>query len=68
MTSRLSDIMARDARLIIGRAMDRLAERYKADNTAMIVVLDARAEIDYAFDLAQIPQTPGRKSKTAKAE
>jgi hypothetical protein len=55
--------MARDARLVINRALDRLTERYKADNTAMIVVLDARAEIDYAFDLAQIPQTPGRKPK-----
>jgi hypothetical protein len=60
--------MARDARLVINKALDRLAERYKADNTAMIVVLDARAEIDYAFDLAQIPQTPGRKPKTAKAD
>jgi hypothetical protein len=57
--------MARDARLVINRALDRLTERYKADNTAMIVVLDARAEIEYAFDLAQIPQTPGRKAKAA---
>jgi hypothetical protein len=59
--------MARDARLVITKALDRMAERYKSDNGASIIILEVRAEIDYAFDLAQVPQTPGRKPK-AKAE
>jgi hypothetical protein len=59
--------MARDARLVINKALDRLAERYRANPEAVLIVSDVRAEIDYAFDLAQVPQTPGRKPK-AKAE
>jgi hypothetical protein len=61
--------MARDARLIISKAMDRLEARYAGTSGTLAenVIADVRAEIDYAFDLAQVPQTPGRKPK-AKVE
>lgn len=60
--------MARDARLIINKALDRLDARYGANTGAMDVLHDVRAEIDYAFDLAQVPQTPGRKRGSANTQ
>ena len=59
--------MARDARLVITKALDRLAARYSNADTPLAakVIEEVRAEIEYAFDLAQIPQTPGRKPKAA---
>jgi len=55
--------MARDARLIIKLALDRVENRYMDDAALLAVVKDVRGEIDYAFDLAQVPKTPGRKPK-----
>jgi len=60
--------MARDARLIITKALAHLHQRHDSDANKREIILEIESEIDYAFDLAQIPQTPGRKPKQPKAD
>ena len=58
--------MARDARLIITKALAHLHQRADSDAAKQAVILEIEREIDYAFDLAQVPKTPGRKPADKK--
>jgi hypothetical protein len=55
--------MARDARWVITKALAHIHQRSDMDAAKQTLILEIEKEIEYAFDLAQIPQTPGRKPK-----